>query len=230
MIIAVIPARGGSKRIPGKNIREFHGKPMIAYSIETALATDIFDRVIVSTDDENIASIARRFGAETPFTRPDSLSDDNTGTNAVVKHALDWLREQEQTVEYVCCIYATAPLLRAQDVKDGYHRLLASKKSFAFSVARFPAPIQRAFRIVEAKGLEMIWPEHAETRSQDLEASYFDAGQFYWGLASAFQADLPLYSSHSVPLVIPRERVQDIDDLEDWRHAEILFEFLNRER
>ena len=185
MKLAVIPARGGSKRIPRKNIREFCGKPIIAYSIEAALASDLFDHVIVSTDDNEIASVAKELGAETPFMRPAEIADDHTGTNAVVKHAIQWYQERSQSISLACCIYATAPFVSPVYLREGHDKLINSDKSFAFSVTSFPFPIQRAIRINRKGEVEAFWPEHINTRSQDLEEGYHDAGQFYWGKPDA---------------------------------------------
>lgn len=229
MKVAVIPARGGSKRIPRKNIRLFAGKPIIAYSIRAALESGCFDRVIVSTDDPEIASVAREWGAETPFLRPASIADDQTGTNAVVKHALGWLIEHGVPAEFVCCIYATAPFVRVGYLKEGLARLLASGCSYSFSVTSFTFPIQRAVRITPDGSVEAIWPENIFRRSQDLEEAYHDAGQFYWGTAEAFLNDVVIFSKDSVPVVLPRHLVQDIDTFEDWRRAELMFRVLQEE-
>lgn len=229
MKLAVIPARGGSKRIPRKNIRPFHGRPIIAWSIEAALRTGLFDRVIVSTDDPEIAEVSRREGAEIPFLRPANLADDRTGTNAVVAHALTHFAESDQPVEQVCCIYATAPFVTADLLREGYDRLLARGHGYAFSVTSFAFPIQRALRIAADGSIAMFQPEHLTTRSQDLEEAWHDAGQFYWGYPDAFMSDLPLFSEHAVPIALPRHRVQDIDTLEDWRRAELMFATLKSE-
>lgn len=226
MKLAVIPARGGSKRIPRKNIRDFAGRPIIAHSIGAALESGCFDRVIVSTDDEEIAAVARQWGAETPFLRPATLADDHTGTNAVVKHAIGWFREAGHAVELACCIYATAPFVQARYLRQGLERLAASDKAFAFSVTSFPFPIQRAIRINAAGAVEAIWPENIARRSQDLEEAFHDAGQFYWGRADAFLADTVLFSPASLPVVLPRHLVQDIDTLEDWQRAEHMYRAL----
>jgi pseudaminic acid cytidylyltransferase len=223
MKLAVIPARGGSKRIPRKNIREFCGKPIIAYSIEAALASGLFDQVIVSTDDDEIASVARDFGAETPFMRPGEIADDYTGTNAVVKHAIQWYQERSRSVSLSCCIYATAPFIHPEYLKEGHNKLINSGKSFAFSVTSFPFPIQRAIHINRKGEMDAFWPEHRNTRSQDLEETYHDAGQFYWGRAQAFLNDEVIFSKISIPVILPRYLVQDIDTLEDWRRAEYMF-------
>lgn len=224
MILAIIPARGGSKRIPRKNIRLFAGKPIIAYSIEAARETGLFDHIIVSTDDEEIAAIARGWGAETPFLRPAQLSDDHTGTNAVVKHAIRWYQAQGVALDHVCCIYATAPFVQPVSLKLGYEKLVASGKSYAFSVTDFPFPIQRAIRINPEGAVEALQPEYMATRSQDLDKAFHDAGQFYWGRVSAFLDDAPLFSPVSLPIVLPRHLVQDIDTLEDWHRAELMYQ------
>jgi pseudaminic acid cytidylyltransferase len=223
MKIAVIPARGGSKRIPRKNIRPFAGKPIIGYSIEAALGCGLFDKVIVSTDDYEIAEVARGFGAEIPYLRPKPLADDYTGTNAVVKHALSWFKERDMAIKHACCIYATAPFVQADDLRKGHDLLLASGKSFVFSVTSFPFPIQRALRFNAQGEVEAMYPEYRATRSQDLEPAWHDAGQFYWGRASAFQNDETLFSPASLAVILPRHRVQDIDSEEDWLRAELMF-------
>ncbi|MFO1316183.1 MAG: pseudaminic acid cytidylyltransferase [Burkholderiales bacterium] len=222
MKIAVIPARGGSKRIPRKNIRPFAGKPIIAYSIEAALAAEIFDKVLVSTDDDEIAAVSRAYGAEVPFVRPAALSDDHTGTNAVAKHAITWAIDNAGAVTHACCIYATAPFLQASRLRAGFACLVESGSAFAFSVTTFPFPIQRAIRIGSNGTVEPMFPEHVRTRSQDLEQAYHDAGQFYWGTAEAFLNDVETFSAASTPVILPRHLVQDIDTEEDWHRAELL--------
>jgi len=226
MRIAVIPARGGSKRIPRKNLRLFAGKPIIAYSIAAAQASACFDRIIVSTDDEEIAAMARELGAEVPFVRPSSLADDYTGTNAVVRHAIEWLNVGGTPPSHVCCIYATAPFVQSHFLSEGLARLQASGKSFAFSVTSFPFPIQRAIRINVEGTVEAIQPEHSSTRSQDLEEAFHDAGQFYWGTAQAFLDNVSLFSPAALAIVLPRHLVQDIDTLEDWQRAEYMYQAL----
>src|SRR5208283_4279689 len=186
MKIAVIPARGGSKRIPKKNIRPFAGKPIIAYSIESAIESGLFERIIVSTDDPEIANVAVELGAEAPFMRPATLADDHTGTNAVVKHAVAWAIDHDRVVTHACCIYATAPFIQASQLREGFASLLAGDKAFAFSVTSYPFPIQRALRVSSEGVVEPMFPEHVLSRSQDLEPAYHDAGQFYWGTAAAF--------------------------------------------
>lgn len=223
MKVAVIPARGGSKRIPRKNIKEFHGKPMIGWSIEAARESGIFDRIIVSTDAPEITVIAKSLGAEVPFMRPAELSDDHTGTSAVIAHAIGWLRSQGIQPDLLCCIYATAPFISPDDIQRGLKLLEENGADFAFSVTSYAFPIQRAIRRTPAGRIEMFHPEHAATRSQDLEDAYHDAGQFYWGRADAWCSGVPIFGPHSVPVMIPRSRVQDIDTQEDWKIAEKMF-------
>jgi len=223
MRLCVIPARGGSKRIPQKNIRDFCGKPILAYSIEAALASSCFDKVIVSTDDEEIASIAKKYGAEVPFLRPEELSDDYTGTNEVIKHAIEWYQNNNESISFVCCIYATAPFVESKYIKEGYEKIISSNKSFAFTVTSFPFPIQRAIRINNNNEVEAIWPENTLKRSQDLEDAYHDAGQFYWGRSESFVNDEVIFSTASVAVLLPRHLVQDIDTLEDWHRAELMY-------
>ncbi len=223
MNIAIIPARGGSKRIPRKNIKEFCGKPMIAWSIEAALQSGCFNQVIVSTDDAEITEVARQAGAEVPFVRPSSLSDDHTGTTAVIRHALEWLREHGIRPQQVCCIYATAPFINPDDIRCGLDILNKTDSDYAFTVTSYPFPIQRAVRITSQGRVEMFQPEQFSARSQDLEEAFHDAGQFYWGKAGAWLAERTIFGLHSAPVLLPRHRVQDIDTMEDWQRAELMF-------
>lgn len=223
MKLCVIPARGGSKRIPHKNIRPFAGKPIIAYSIEAARNSALFDRVMVSTDDVEIAEVAHAWGAEIPFFRPAELADDYTGTNAVVKQAIEWHMAHGLPISYVCCLYATAPFIQACYLKEGFDRLLHSSKPFVFSITQYPFPIQRAIRLNQRGEVEALYPEHRFTRSQDLAPTYHDAGQFYWGTAQAFLEEVPVFSNASLPVILPPHLVQDIDSEEDWHRAELMF-------
>jgi pseudaminic acid cytidylyltransferase len=226
MIVAIIPARGGSKRVPRKNIRHFAGKPIIAYSIRAALESKLFDRVVVSTDDPEVAETARAWGAEAPFVRPKELADDHTGTDAVVKHAILALTEQGNTISYACCIYSTAPFLQVSYLREGYNKLLASGQDFAFSITTFDFPIQWALRITAEGAVEAVNPTHTFARSQDLEKLFHDAGQFYWGRAQAYLDNIATHSPASVPIILPRHLVQDIDTLEDWHRAELMYRAL----
>ena len=178
MRIAVIPARGGSKRIPRKNIKSFNGKPMIAWSIEAAQSSGLFDHIIVSTDDAEIAEVSKQWGAEVPFIRPEELSNDYAGTTEVIAHATQWGLDEGFDLKSVCCIYATAPFVKVEDVKRGCEALDSGDWDYAFAVTDFAAPIFRSFKKTEQGGLEMFFPEHFGTRSQDLPVALHDAGQF----------------------------------------------------
>lgn len=226
MNIAIIPARGGSKRIPKKNIKEFGGKPMIAYSIEAAKASGCFDRIIVSTDDQTIADVALAYGAEIPFFRPVDLSNDFTGTIPVIRHAIETIEKQTlQQITNACCIYATAPFIRSSDVIDGLDKLTENIDClYTFSVTSYPFPIQRAVKINKHRRTEMFQPEAFNMRSQDLEEAYHDAGQFYWGKREAWLNEKQIFDFYSIPIVLPRYRVQDIDTQEDWQCAQLMFE------
>ncbi|WP_300500265.1 pseudaminic acid cytidylyltransferase [Marinobacter sp.] len=223
MIVAIIPARGGSKRIPRKNIKPFCGKPMIAWAIEAAKAARCFEDIIVSTDDDEIAAVAKAYGAMVPFKRPDNLSDDHTGTIPVIKHAVEWYNEYIKPLDYACCIYATAPFLQPSDLKQGLTSAQNNDIDYAFSVTSYAFPIQRALRLSEDSRVSMFQPQYFNSRSQDLEEAWHDAGQFYWGRADAWISEKPLFSERSAAIVLPRHRVQDIDTPEDWTRAEWLF-------
>lgn len=225
MKIAVIPARGGSKRIPRKNIKDFCGKPMIAYSIEAALKSGCFDLIIVSTDDEEIALVAKSYGAKVPFMRPAELSDDFTPTIPVIAHAIQNCGLDLEDITAACCIYATAPFVQANFIQQAHDKLFTCKASYCFSATTFAFPIQRAFKI--EKGIEMFYPEHFNTRSQDLEEAYHDAGQFYWGTPKAWLEGKMIFAPHSQAVILPRYLVQDIDTMEDWKRAELMYKALN---
>lgn len=226
MNIAVIPARGGSKRIPRKNVKDFCGKPMLAYSIEAALVSECFDRVIVSTDDEEIATVAQAYGAEVPFMRPAQLSDDHTGTIPVIKHATEWLMAQGLAPDLVCCLYATAPFVTAEYLQQGLQQMQQTDAAYAFTVTSYAFPIQRAIKIDEQQRMQMFNPDAFNTRSQDLEEAWHDAGQFYWGKVASWLAEMTIFGEASSPIILPRHRVQDIDTSEDWDRAEWLFRAL----
>jgi len=228
MKIAVIPARGGSKRIPRKNIREFAGKPMIAHSIECAIQTGLFDTVIVSTDDPEISEIAKEFGAEVPFIRPKEISDDYTGTHEVVGHAVRWMLDNDYRPSEVCCIYATAPFIRQEDILEGHQMLTTDKWKMVFAATSYNYPIFRSFKKRSDGGLEMVFPEHSNSRSQDLPEVFHDAGQFYWGRAETWLEEPTGFDATKTVVIIPRWLVQDIDTLEDWKYAELLWKVLKR--
>lgn len=218
--VAIIPARGGSKRIPRKNLLAFDGVPMIVRSIRTALDSGLFEQVVVSTDDAEIAELALAHGAQVPFLRPAELADDFTGTAAVVVHAL----QQLPAFDYACCVYATAPLLQARFLRQGFELLQQHPdKAFAFSVCSFGFPVQRALTLDGQGALTALYPEFRNTRSQDLPEAFQDAGQFYWGRREAWLRGDMLYSPASLPVLLPRHLVQDIDTLQDWKRAEYLY-------
>lgn len=225
--VAIIPARGGSKRILGKNLKAFQGLPIIAWSIRAALASGLFERVVVSTDDADIAEVARSYGAEVPFMRPAHLADDHATTRAVIVHALQALAELGDRPDYACCLYATAPFLQARFLRQGRALLEQHpQRSFAISVCGFGFPVQRALTLTEDGALAALYPQYRETRSQDLPPSYQDAAQFYWGRAQAWLDGEVLFSERSLPVVLPRHLVQDIDTEEDWLRAEYLYSAL----
>ncbi len=222
--IAIIPARGGSKRIPKKNIKPFCGKPLIAYSIETALASKLFDKVVVSTDSQEIAEVAKAYGAEV-LKRPKELADDFTGTKKVTEHALGIYTGYE----FACTIYATAPFLRVEYLKRGIEELMRNEDALvSFGVTTFEYPIWRSFRITEENRCEMFWRENFYKRSQDLEEAYHDVGQFYWERVGVKNDDIA-FGKNSIPIKIPRYLVQDIDTLEDWKRAETMYRVLQDE-
>ena len=223
MKLAVIPARGGSKRIPRKNIKSFCGRPMLAWSIDAAINAGCFDKIVVSTDDEEIAQVAISCGAEVPFLRPNELSGDFVATIPVVSHAIEWFRSRGEWPVAVCCIYATAPFMRAEDLLRGLQGFETTGADYAFSVTSYEFPVQRAIRIAKSGRVEMLFSDHFNTRSQDLEETYHDAAQFYWGKAQAWLTGKVIVSDAAVPVILPRHRVQDIDSPEDWERAEWMF-------
>jgi len=222
MRLAVIPARGGSKRIPRKNIKNFCGKPMIAWSIEAAKSSGLFEHIIVSTDDAEIAEVAKQWGADAPFIRPAELSNDFAGTTEVVAHATQWAIVQKFEVEAVCCIYATAPFIQASDIIRGWDLICGGTWNYVFSATDYAAPIFRSFKQLKNGGIEMYFPENYGSRSQDLPNALHDAGQFYWGRPESWTDMKPDFDANSTVVVIPRWRVQDIDTHDDWRRAELM--------
>ncbi|MGD9639199.1 MAG: pseudaminic acid cytidylyltransferase [Alphaproteobacteria bacterium] len=225
--IAIIPARGGSKRILKKNTKFFSGKPIIEYSIEAALKCDLFQKVIISTDSDEIASIAEKAGAEIPFMRPPELSDDLTTTAPVLVHAVKEMNKKGVDFPYFCCIYATAPFILPKYLIEGFELLKEKNLGSVFPITSYPFPIFRAHKIQEDGTLVMFWPEHMNTRSNTLPQAYHDAGQFYWYNTEKFLKEPVLYSKDAQGIVLPRFMVQDIDTPEDWETAEKLFQVLN---
>ena len=226
--IAIIPARGGSKRIPKKNIKDFLGKPIIAYSIEMALNIKLFSKVIVSTDDQEIKDVAIKYGAEVPFIRPKEIADDFTGTHEVIGHAVKWLENNGEKMDYVCCIYPTAPLIEKDDLIKGYKIIQTGKWNFIIAATNFSYPIFRSFENLPDGGLKMIFPEHYSSRSQDLPEVYHDAGLFYWAKPEIWKKKPEGFSEKNSIVKIPSYRIQDIDTHDDWKKAEIIYEIINR--
>jgi pseudaminic acid cytidylyltransferase len=227
--VALVPARGGSRRIPRKNVRLFRGVPLLARTVTMLVEAGLFDRVVVSTDDDEIAAIAADAGAEVPFVRPAELAGDHAGTREVVVHAIEALEATDGTaIGEVCVVYPAAVFTTADDLRTSLERLRASDAEFVMSASTFPAPIQRAFRRTADGHLEMLWPEHASTRSQDLEECYHDAGQFYWGRRDAWLSAGSVLTARTLLHVLPRWRVQDIDTPEDWTRGELLHEIIER--
>jgi pseudaminic acid cytidylyltransferase len=224
-ILCVIPARGGSKRIPKKNIKEFFGKPLIAYSIEVARESNLFDKIIVSTDDDKIAKIAKEYGAEVQI-RPAKLSDDYTGTFEVVNYVVNKLKQEGFNSDYVCIIYPTAPLLQKEYLIEGFNKLKDSSACYSFSATSYEAPTWWAFKIKDNR-CEAISKEYFNIRSQDLEETFYDAGQFYWEKVGCNSDDI-FFGKDSIPIILPRYLVQDIDTLEDWKRAEVMYRILNQ--
>jgi N-acylneuraminate cytidylyltransferase len=223
--VAIITARGGSKRIPRKNIKDFLGKPIIAYSIEAALSAGCFDEVMVSTDDLEIAEVARKCGAITPFMRSQKTSGDFATTADVLTEVLEEYRKNGQDFTYACCIYPTAPFVTAKKLIAAYKTLLEHDADATFPVVRFGYPILRALKVEDGK-LQMIWPEYMDTRSQDLQPAYHDSGQFYWFNAERFRVTKRIFTECTYPIEVPESEVQDIDTLEDWKVAEIKYRML----
>ena len=228
MKLCVIPARGGSKRISRKNIKEFFDRPMIAYSIKAAVASKCFDQIVVSTDDTEIAKVAKSFGASVPFARPNELANDYTGTVPVIRHAIEWFDYKGQSPSEVCCLYATAPFVQADAIRKAYRQMKREQVDYCFAATSFAFPIQRAIKVTAENRIEMFYPKYLETRSQDLEESYHDAGQFYWGKAEAFKQQKSLFSKSSTPYILPRYLVQDIDTPEDWKRAKLMYQVLKK--
>lgn len=228
MKIAIIPARGGSKRIPKKNIKNFLGKPIIAYSIEVAIKCKLFDRIIVSTDDQIIKNIAIRFGAEAPFSRPKELADDFTGTHEVIGHAVKWLESHGEKINYICCIYPTAPLIQKEDLIKGFEIIKSGKWKSVMAATNFSYPIFRSFENLPNGGLKMVFPKYYNSRSQDLPEVYHDAGLFYWAKPDTWKKKPKAYGRKNSIVKIPHYRIQDIDTLDDWKKAEIIYKILNK--
>ena len=229
MNLCVIPARGGSKRIPRKNVRLFCGKPMLVWALEAASKSECFDEIIVSSDDEEILAIAEAYKGVTPLLRPAALADDYASTTSVVGHAIELQTDLGQKPSFICCLYPTAAFVSIDDLRTGLESIARNFSDFVVPVTTFEYPIQRALALNTSGFLEMVDSDQYGKRSQDLEPRLHDAGQFYWGTVNAWLSGKPILHSNSVPIIIPRYRCSDIDTMEDWYQAELLFTIL-RER
>ncbi|KKQ75745.1 MAG: Acylneuraminate cytidylyltransferase [Candidatus Woesebacteria bacterium GW2011_GWB1_38_5b] len=226
MIVAIITARGGSKRIPRKNIKLFLGKPIIGYSISAALHSKIFDEVMVSTEDEEIAKVSKKLGAKIPFMRSLKTAGDHVGSAAVVEEVLQSYKKIGKKIDMFCLIYPTAPFLTPEKLRNTYREFKKSKSQALVPVVRFSYPIQRAVKIVSGK-LLMIWPKNYHKHSQDLMPAYHDCGQFYWFRTKPFLKQKKLFLRDTIAWEIPESEVQDIDNFEDWKIAEIKYKILH---
>jgi len=224
MRLAVIPARGGSKRIARKNIKPFLGAPIIQYAINAAIASKLFDSVVCSTDDAEIAQVAKEAGAQVPFIRPAELSDDHAITADVIAHAIDFFQSNDTDISAACCLYATAAFVTSQQLQASFALFQQQSCDFVFAATAFDFPIQRAIYLTPEGRVEMFYPEYALTRSQDLTPAFHDAGQFYWGTSSAWLEKRRIFSPQSAAYILPSHEVQDIDTLDDWRRAELLYQ------
>jgi pseudaminic acid cytidylyltransferase len=227
--ICIIPARGGSKRIPRKNIKDFLGKPIIAYSIQAALQCNLFDEVMVSTDDEEIVEIAKQYGAKVPFVRSKKNSDDYAGTVDVILEVLLEYEKQQISFENICCLYPTAPFVTAELMEEGYHMLTQKNYNSVFPVCAFSFPILRALQLSTEQQVSMIWPENMAKRSQDLPPAYHDAGQFYWCRTTSLISENKLYTNNSGAVILSELNVQDIDNESDWKLAELKYKIQNED-
>ena len=221
--LCIIPARGGSKRIPRKNVKEFLGKPIIAYSIEAALKSGLFDEVMVSTDDQEIAEIAKQYGASIPFMRSAEAANDYATTRDVLSEVLNEYQKKGKSFDALCCIYATAPLITTQNVVDAYNRLSQTDFVSVYPVVQFSYPIWRCLDVAEDGSMKRHWPEYENSRSQDLPKEYHDTGTFYWYKLK----DNTIQSGKIGAIIVPEERVQDIDTETDWKLAEMKYRLLN---
>ena len=226
MIVAIIPARGGSKRIPGKNIKNFCGKPIISYSLKIAHKTQLFDKIIVSTEDKKITSIAKKYKAEVPYKRPAKLAGDLVGTENVIAHAIKQLKQKGLKVKAVCCIYPTAVFAKPGDIIKAYKKMVSGNWNYVFTATSFQSNVFRSFTKIKSNGVKMLFPKKYNSRTQDLKETYHDVGQFYWGKPDAWLKLKPIFAQSSTFVDIPRWRAHDIDTLEDWKQAELFYKNL----
>ena len=225
--LCIIPARGGSKRIPRKNIKPFMGKPIMAYSIEAALKSELFDEVMVSTDDEDFAEVARQYGASVPFLRSEATANDYATTVDVLLEVLETYKQQGKVFDSICCLYSTAPFVTSERLKEAYSKL-SDNIDACFTIVEYSYPIQRSLKINEVGQVEMKYPEHLKSRTQDLEKVYHDAGQFYFVKTKTLIDEKTVWCKHTAPLVLSELEVQDLDTLTDWQLAEMKYELLHK--
>lgn len=226
--LCIIPARGGSKRIPRKNIKPFMGKPIIAYSIEAALKSSLFDEVMVSTDDEEFAEVARQYGASVPFMRSAETANDYATTVDVLLEVIREYEKQNKTFDFLCCLYSTAPFVTSEKLQSAYHDMIEGGYDSTYTIVEYSYPIQRSLRIKDCK-VSMMWPEYAKSRSQDLEKSYHDAGQFYFTDINKMKERQALKGDNTLGFVLSELDVQDLDTMTDWKLAEMKFKIRNEE-
>lgn len=229
MNICVIPARGGSKRIPRKNIKPFMGKPVIAYAIEAALESELFDEVLISTDDPEIAQVAQQYGASAPFYRSKELSDDFTATAPVLIHAIEWFEAQGCQVDEMTCIYPANPFLNPTLLKEAYQLWKSAQSEYCFAVSEFISAPQRALKLDTGGRVVSMYPQFQLTRTQDLERAFFDAGMFYFCRAQTYKKGVAMHSEASIPFVLPRHLAHDIDTEEDWSYAETIYKVIQHQ-
>ena len=225
--LCIIPARGGSKRIPRKNIKTFLGKPIIAYSIEAALDSGIFDEVMVSTDDEEFAGIARKYGASVPFLRSEATANDYATTVDVLLEVIEQYKLRGKIFESICCLYSTAPFVTSDRLKEAYSKL-SDKIDACFTMVEYSYPIQRSLRINEEGQVEIKYPEYLKSRTQDLEKVYHDAGQFYFVKTDTLLNEKTVWCKRTAPLVLSELEVQDLDTLTDWQLAQMKYELVHK--
>ena len=227
MNIAIIPARGGSKRIKNKNIKKFLSLPIVCWSIIAAKKTHLFNKVIVSTDDKRISKIAQKFGAEVPFMRPKNISEDNTGIHDVIIHAIKYYNKKNMEPKFVCCINATAPFIKPKDIIKGFKKIKKQKDNFVFTASLNDYPLQRSFTSTNNE-IDMIFPKFYNTNSQKLKKTYHDSGQFYWAKSDTWLNNKKIFSKKSSMICIPSYRSQDINTLQDWKISELKHKILKK--
>ena len=227
MNVAIIPARAGSKRIPKKNIKKFQGKPIFYWPLIAAKKTNLFDKIILSTDSKSIAKIGKKYNMDVPFLRPKNISGDHASTSSVISHAIRWLRNNNVNPKFICCIYPTAAYLNPKDLITGYKKIKKNKWDYVFSGGKFNSSIFRSFKKNRFNGLKMLFSKYYKKRTQDIFDTYHDAGQFYWGRSESWLKEKPIFAKNSTIVEIPTWRIHDIDTIEDWKTAEKMWKLKN---